>query len=290
MVTDPLGEILGMTEYGRFKAAPGRQYAYVPFKDIWSDEVRDTPLSESSDGQSDGESDGTSDDDSSTDQQPIKPTSPNSKKTEPRTEAIKARRRDPLKTLNATDSSDEESDDLIRAIDPDHRKPTTKPVTNPPQNQAKLSNEEILEMSTEGSDQLFSSSSEEGIAKITTPNSPPQHKKSVRWKRGVKTPATKPTLVSLFEDIQRSKDKLVFIKFKPYGSTTFLWALVQVDLDATNAERARKKGVYRCRWYGPHPEDIKHKTIREARFWPIVRRLDQDEFFREQHIQFHQKR
>ena len=60
--------------------------------------------------------------------------------------------------------------------------------------------------------------------------------------------------------------------------------MVQVDLEATDETKARTRGKYRCRWYGPHPEDEKFKSIRQSRFWPIVRRIDDDGFFREQHI------
>ena len=45
-----------------------------------------------------------------------------------------------------------------------------------------------------------------------------------------------------------------------------------------------RKGIYRCRWFGPHPDDAKHKSPRESRFWPVVHRLDDAGYFREQHI------
>ena len=67
----------------------------------------------------------------------------------------------------------------------------------------------------------------------------------------VKPPATKPTLVQLYEDIMKTKYKLAFIKFKLYGSTRFVWALVQIETEGTDPKRTKKKGIYRCRWYGP---------------------------------------
>ena len=38
-VIDPLREILGVTGYGRFTRAQSKEYAYLPLKDMWSDEV-----------------------------------------------------------------------------------------------------------------------------------------------------------------------------------------------------------------------------------------------------------
>ena len=63
-----------------------------------------------------------------------------------------------------------------------------------------------------------------------------------------------------------------------------MWALVQVALEDTDEDSARRSGVYRCRWYAPHPEDEKYRSARESRFWPVVRRLDKQGFFRERHI------
>ena len=91
-------------------------------------------------------------------------------------------------------------------------------------------------------------------------------------------PSTKPTLVALYDAIKLSKDKLVFIRFSPYGAIGLNWAVVQVDLDVTDRKKATKKGIYRCRWFGPHPDDVKYKSPRESRFWPIVRRLDNKVF------------
>ena len=33
-----------------------------------------------------------------------------------------------------------------------------------------------------------------------------------------------------------------------------------------------------------HPDDVKRKSIRESRFWPVIHRIDGDGFFREQQI------
>ena len=63
-----------------------------------------------------------------------------------------------------------------------------------------------------------------------------------------------------------------------------MWAVIQIDLEETDDRRAKKKGIYRCRWYGPHPDDRKHKSPRESRLWPVVHRIDGQGFFREQHV------
>ena len=132
-------------------------------------------------------------------------------------------------------------------------------------------------MSTEESDNLFLSSNEENEngdkstekdqaqkANVERDQSP--QRKSVRWGCGVKPSATISNLVKLFDAIKVSKDKLIFIKFRPQGATSFVWAVVQIDLEETDERRARKKGICCCRWFSPHPDDRKHKSVRVSRF------------------------
>ena len=77
---------------------------------------------------------------------------------------------------------------------------------------------------------------------------------------------------------------MLFIRFKPKGASSYTWTVVQVDMEETDERKAKSKGVYRCRWFRPHPDDTKRKAIRECRFWPVVHRIDSDGFFCEQHI------
>ena len=55
-------------------------------------------------------------------------------------------------------------------------------------------------------------------------------------------------------------------------------------MEETDERRAASKGIYRCRWFGPHPDDTKYKAIRHCRFWPVIHRIDEEGFFREQQI------
>ena len=94
-------------------------------------------------------------------------------------------------------------------------------------------------------------------------------RKAVQWDRNVKPPAETNTPDEdeedeLFTAIENSQDKLLFIKFRPKGASSYTWAVVQVDMEETDERKAKSRGVYRCRWFGPHPEDIKHKSIRDS--------------------------
>ena len=126
--------------------------------------------------------------------------------------------------------------------------------------------------------------------KVTAPKDKPQNTrqiqiwKNARWGSGVKPPAMKPTLVTLYEAIKETQNKLFLVHLKPQGSTTFVWGLAQVNQEDTNPYRARKKGIYRCHWRGPHPDDTKYKSARDSRFWPVVHRIDGLDFLTEQHV------
>ena len=188
----------------------------------------------------------------------------------PRQPVARAARPSILERLNADTTSDE--DEAEEEVDSeDDRKPAAKPDKPAPE------------------ERLFSSSSgeeSESSERVRTVAEAPagSDKKRVRWNRGVKPPAKGANLESLFNAITLSDDKLLFIKFKPYGASAYSWALVQVDMDETNRYQAITKGTYRCRWFGAHPEDAKHKSARDSRFWPIVHRLDSEGFFREQQV------
>ena len=90
------------------------------------------------------------------------------------------------------------------------------------------------------------SSNDEGMTEACTdqelpgPTTPTQRKR-VQWKAGFKPPASKPALVTLYDTIKESLDKLIFMKFKPQGATSFVWALVPVDLEDTDERRAQKR-------------------------------------------------
>ena len=311
-VVDPLRHILGASEYGRYRRVPDKPYAYVPIKDMWEEEVQESdseeegltenshidddpgrgeeppepPIERSQPGQGAGA-------DSSDDDQPNVARTRRSPVAKKRSTTAER-----LARLNAPLSSDEdepwgidasETEEPAAQVDVnDHRKPAAEP---PPVAEVGHATElHVLDEDTDVSEQLFTSSDESEKPTPTPSRMPkrPSRKsrkdKRVSWKEGVKPPSTKPTLVALYDAIRLSKDKLVFIMFRPQGTVAVSWALVQVDMEATERKRAVKKGVYRCRWFGPHPEDAKYKSPRESRFWPIVRRLDDRGFFREQHI------
>ena len=47
--------------------------------------------------------------------------------------------------------------------------------------------------------------------------------------------------MALYDAIKLSKDKLLFMVFRPQGTIGLNWALVQIDLDATDRRIAIKK-------------------------------------------------
>ena len=94
----------------------------------------------------------------------------------------------------------------------------------------------------------------------------------------------KPHEDELLQAIKNSTDKMFFIKFKATGATSCTWAVVQVDMEETDERRAATKGAYRCRWFGPNPDDVKFKPIRNCRFWPVIHRIDNEGYFWEQQI------
>ena len=108
--------------------------------------------------------------------------------------------------------------------------------------------------------------------------------------QGVKPPATTDdTTQELGWDnellfLEEDSRYVIFITFRGKGASSCTWALIQVDLNEADEAKAKIKGTYRCRWLGPHLEDVKYKSIQESWFWPVMHRIDGEGFFREQHI------
>lgn len=84
-------------------------------------------------------------------------------------------------------------------------------------------------------------------------------------------------LALLKRKIENSKDKLFLIAYKEEGDPRGQWYLVQVDEEATSKNLAKRKGQYHCRWYFTHPGDAKTKWVRDCRFWPLIKELNEDE-------------
>ena len=54
-------------------------------------------------------------------------------------------------------------------------------------------------------------------------------------------------LINIKSDIEKSKDKLCFIKHVAVGSAQDKWYLLQVDIDKSDLVIIRDYGVYQCR-------------------------------------------
>jgi hypothetical protein len=83
-------------------------------------------------------------------------------------------------------------------------------------------------------------------------------------------------LRTLWDNIAKSNHKLLFIRYRPYGQTTYKWYLVTVDLEETDPILARQTGTYYVQWYIRHPDDSKSKPQSECRYWPEIREIDTD--------------
>ena len=77
-------------------------------------------------------------------------------------------------------------------------------------------------------------------------------------------------LSQIESDLERSKDKIFFIKNISVGLTHTKWYLVQVDMEQSDPVTMRDYGVYPCRWYIRHHEDCTKIPIMECRFWPDI--------------------
>ena len=78
-----------------------------------------------------------------------------------------------------------------------------------------------------------------------------------------------PDAAALLRKIQRSHDKLFFIKFTPAGTMRPKWYLIQVDLEATNEVNPKyeENGIYYCGFLAKHCND-NGKSDEFARWWP----------------------
>ena len=75
----------------------------------------------------------------------------------------------------------------------------------------------------------------------------------------------------LKSEIDKSKDKLSFIKQRVAGSEKAKWYLVQVDMYQLDPVTMGYYEVYRFQWYVRYHKDCTKCPILECRFWPEVR-------------------
>lgn len=80
----------------------------------------------------------------------------------------------------------------------------------------------------------------------------------------------------LYRMIDSSRDKLLFISRLELGREKKTWYLVQVDWEETNPEKAKRTGLYHCRWFIRHFEDSKTRQIKECRYWPEIHEIIND--------------
>jgi hypothetical protein len=80
----------------------------------------------------------------------------------------------------------------------------------------------------------------------------------------------------LWTEINTSADKLFFIKKQEPGKHSTDWHLVQVDLDETDPQRAKRLGEYHTKYYIRQYEDAKKRRVMDCRFWPLIRELRAD--------------
>ena len=99
------------------------------------------------------------------------------------------------------------------------KKPAAKPP--PMEEVSETAGLSLLDEDTDISEQLFMSSDESDKAEQAADQRPRRpvrkSKRGLRviWKEGVKPPSTKPTLVALCDAIKLSRDKLLFIVYRP---------------------------------------------------------------------------
>ena len=80
--------------------------------------------------------------------------------------------------------------------------------------------------------------------------------------------------LTLYKNLQESKDKMVIIRSREKQSEQYKWYLAQVDWDETNELEAKNDGVYRLKWLVPHHCDSAKRRRRDCRFWPEIHEVD----------------
>jgi hypothetical protein len=83
------------------------------------------------------------------------------------------------------------------------------------------------------------------------------------------------TLRQLWKRVNESKNKLFFIQRQHHGGHLATWFLVQVDLEETDENQAKRSGIYHCKWYIRNVDDSRKVKTRFARFWPEIHEFRQ---------------
>ena len=79
---------------------------------------------------------------------------------------------------------------------------------------------------------------------------------------------------TLYEEIAKSRDKILVVKSKDESSNTNKWYITQVDWDETKERDAKEEGIYRLKWLAPHYADSKKRRRRDCRYWPEIHEVD----------------
>ena len=73
-----------------------------------------------------------------------------------------------------------------------------------------------------------------------------------------------------------SQDKVVIARVQDNPTQPPTFRIGQVDLDSSDPQVSSRFGVYRVKWWRPHLDDVKTRSMVNSRFWPDVWTLRTD--------------
>ena len=284
MVDNPLENILGLNEPGRYRQVAAEQpFAYERIEDMWQEDIE-----EEINFMEVNENDTSSDDDESSDDEDNNGDdnhrNPNDADEEHGTKMTnnEADEEHGTKTTNSDEQTgeeaDKESDVSEQATHTDNREtendkppqerrqPTPRPArttTTGTQRSGRKRKHEAMEP------QRTSKRNTKLPARYQTEETRQSETKAQeRQKRTTMDQAHR-----LYKRIRKSRDKLIFIKYTIDTTNIPRWYVVQAQINDDDTQTTRDEGKYTVRFFIREHTNSKQRQLRNCRYWPEIHEL-----------------
>lgn len=241
LVTNPLENTLGPSQFGTYKQAPANQaYAYERIEDIWGEQDL---ITNNSDSESSDEEEGDPETAEGPDDGPD---------AEDRTGDMNI------------DGETEETNEPDTTADNTNEETTDNNRTNRPTRQRKRSNTAIR---NDGENPDHGSS--ENLRRSKRAKRVSQFLDS--YAHGATTADTRAQRnYALLQATRKSRDKMIIIEYPDAATRTSRWYVAQILMRESEERADVEKGYYIVRLWTRHAKDSQHRTKRSCRYWPEI--------------------
>ena len=258
MIDNPLENILGLHEPGRYRQAePEQPFAYDKIEDMWQEEINDLGNVRDDQSSSDDSSDNSDDDEDRGDD------------TDDQAADVQDNNNDRLNTT--------ENNNTVRTTAAQPRDNTTARNTETPQ---RTTGSATKATATKRKRPEETEQQQPQRASARTVSRPKRYRDSEATEKtqrtaqiGAKHPTRRDQAHKLYKRIRASRDKLFFIKYTIDTTHTQRWYVVQARVHDDDTETMRNEGKYTVWFYIREHDNSKTRQLRNCRYWPEVHQV-----------------